>query len=404
MSDVVRQLDAMEIKMTNNVASYANIFNDFAMKLTRDMKPHIKKHFSQYVLGMMIPPEKRRKSIVAINDLVSESDQSTMNRTLHGTDPSLLEGNWISLLKEEIGDHPVILVVDDALANHPGGNAMEAVGYFFDRKTGRSVMAHQFVTSGLYDTITNSFYPFLMRLYQKKEYCRKHNETFRTKIEIAEIIGNEAFPNFNVESTAMDSWYASHDFMDFLGPFITELKSNRSMMISEHGERKTDKNAFKWIPLNILAECLKPRLMERSDLDLLPQYNRYFMLEASLSDGAEINLLVLYDEKHDAFKFLASNDALKLEDFLKLWRIRWMIEEFHKEGKNLGMGAYQVRDETTPLIHGVSLIAAYTLLSIMIRISKKLFGKAAKTIGECSRLLKEKICFKKNYKSKLFTG
>ena len=117
--------------------------------------------------------------------------------------------------------------------------------------------------------------------------------------------------------------------MDFLGAFITELKSNRIMMISEHGERKTARNAFKWISVDTLAECLKPKLMERSDLDLLPQYNRYFMLEASLSDGTEIILLILYDEKHDAFKFLASNEVLNLEDFLKLWRIRWMIEEFH---------------------------------------------------------------------------
>ena len=390
--------------MMNNVASYANIFNDFTRKLTMDMKPHIKKHFTEYVLGMMIPPEKRRKSIVAVSDLVSEYDQSTMNRTMHSINLDLLERNWISILREEIGDHPVILVIDDTLANHPEGNAMEAVGYFLDRKIGKTVMAHQFVTSGLYDTVTNNFYPFIMQLYWKREYCRKHGETFRTKIEIAEIMGNMAFQNFNVESTAMDSWYASSDFMDFLGSFTTELKSNRILMISEHGERKTARNAFKWISVDTLAECLKPKLMEIPDLDLLPQYNRYFMLEASLSDGTEVILLILYDEKHDAFKFLASNDLLNLEDFLKLWRIRWMIEEFHKEGKNLGLGAYQVRDETTPLIHGVSLIAAYTLLSMMIRASKKLFGKVVNTIGECSRLLKERICFNPSYKSKLFTG
>ena len=35
--------------MMNNVASYANIFNDFTRKLTMDMKPHIKKHFTEYI-------------------------------------------------------------------------------------------------------------------------------------------------------------------------------------------------------------------------------------------------------------------------------------------------------------------------------------------------------------------
>ncbi|MHB8360127.1 MAG: hypothetical protein ACYDCP_11640 [Thermoplasmataceae archaeon] len=93
--------------MMNNVAPYANIFNDFTRKLTMNMKPHIKKHFTEYVLGMMIPPEKRRKSIVAVSDLVSEYDQSTMNRTMHSINLDLLERNWISILREEIGDHPV---------------------------------------------------------------------------------------------------------------------------------------------------------------------------------------------------------------------------------------------------------------------------------------------------------
>jgi hypothetical protein len=32
-----------------------------------------------------------------------------------------------------------------------------------------------------------------------------------------------------------------------------------------------------------LAECLKPELMDRPDLDLLSQYNTYFLLELAFS-------------------------------------------------------------------------------------------------------------------------
>ena len=72
-----------------------------------------------------------------------------------------------------------------------------------------------------------------------------------------------------------------------------------------------------------------------------------------------------------------------------------MIEEFHKDGKALGLGEYQTRDEVMPLIHGVSLIFAYTLLAKMARESRRMFGEIVKTIGECSRLLKKLLFFKK---------
>ncbi|MHB8559962.1 MAG: hypothetical protein ACYDAP_02175 [Thermoplasmataceae archaeon] len=49
-------------------------------------------------------------------------------------------------------------------------------------------------------------------------------------------------------------------------------------------------------------------------------------------------------------------------------------------------------------------IAAYTLLSQMIKASKRLFGMVLKTIGECSRAIKEILLFKKNYKWRLFRG
>jgi hypothetical protein len=48
-------------------------------------------------------------------------------------------------------------------------------------------------------------------------------------------------------------------------------------------------------------------------------------------------------------------------------------------------------------------IAAYTLLSMMVKASKKLFGKFVKTIGECSRAIKEVLILKKNYKWRMFS-
>ncbi|MHB1439787.1 MAG: hypothetical protein ACYCSO_08635 [Cuniculiplasma sp.] len=70
----------------------------------------------------------------------------------------------------------------------------------------------------------------------------------------------------------------------------------------------------------------------------------------------------------------------------------------------MGLGAYQVRSSEGSLIHASITVSTYTLLYVMMRESKKIFGKVLETIGECSRAIKEVLLFKKNYKSRLFPG
>ena len=65
-----------------SVASITKIICDFADQMTLGMKKSVRKHFREYMLGIMIPPEIRRKSISNISSLVSEYDQSTLNTKL----------------------------------------------------------------------------------------------------------------------------------------------------------------------------------------------------------------------------------------------------------------------------------------------------------------------------------
>ena len=111
-----------------------NMFTQFIDTLTAHMKPTVKTHFSNYVMALMLPPEKKRKSIVAITELVSNVNQSTMNRAMKSIDPVQLLRNWILSLKDEIDNHPVILVIDDTLNEHPDSVVMRAVAWFHDRE------------------------------------------------------------------------------------------------------------------------------------------------------------------------------------------------------------------------------------------------------------------------------
>ena len=88
------------------------------------MKLSVKKHFREYLLGIMISPEFSRNSISSISSLVSEYDQSTINRALHGVDSNLLEQNYITFLKTVIGSHGVMFIGDDTILGHPGSKIM----------------------------------------------------------------------------------------------------------------------------------------------------------------------------------------------------------------------------------------------------------------------------------------
>jgi len=68
------------------------------------------------------------------------------------------------------------------------------------------------------------------------------------------------------------------------------------------------------------------------------------------------------------------------------------------------MKEYLVRNSERSLIPANTAVAAYTLLHVLMQESMKIFRKVLKTIGECSRAIKEILFFKKNYKSRLFSG
>ena len=79
-------------------------------------------------------------------------------------------------------------------------------------------------------------------------------------------------------------------------------------------------------------------------------------------------------------------------------RIRWRIEEFHKDVKDLGLGEYQLRELRAVLIHGHIALVAYSLLKALLEDSVRLFGMALSTIGECSRAVKEMLFYQRHIK------
>ena len=110
-----------EALLTTNIREFSDM-------MTAGMKRSVRKHFYEYLLGILIPPEIRRKSIASISDLISRCDQSTINRAVHGVDRDLLEKNYMDYLKLIIGNHKVQFIGDDTILEHPGAKKMEEDG------------------------------------------------------------------------------------------------------------------------------------------------------------------------------------------------------------------------------------------------------------------------------------
>ncbi len=382
-----------------SVASITKMIGEFSDLMTAGMKKKVRKHFREYLLGMMIPPEIRRKSISNISSLVSEYDQSTLNRTFHAVDPKTLEKNYIAYLKARIGEHTVEFIGDDTLLEHPGSKVMENVGWFHDHASGNNVLAHQPVTTMLHDLESDEFYPFLVRMYVKKDKDSSENNTeFKTKLETMSDLFAIACENFNVTGKVVDSWYSS---FSFLGEnYTTELKSNRKASFQDLG-KMIRKNSDMFCTMDEILETTF--LMYENSTGILKEFPLYRSFHIWLTNGKPASLVILYNPENGRKKFLVS-DHLEGDNLMEAWNHRWSIETFHNDAKDLGLGGYQVRDGEGSLIHVRITIAAYTLLSLMIKASKRLFGRLLKTIGECSRAIKEIIILKKNYKWRLFRG
>ena len=248
--------------------------------------------------GMMIPPENRRKSISNISSLVSEYNQGTVNRAFHGIDSPLLEQSYIKFLKTVIGNHSVMSIGDDTMPGHPGSNAIEYVGWFFDHASGSNVPARQPVTSGLYDINTDAFYPFLTGLYLKKAQSKKE---FKTKLEIMEDIFNTAENNFNVSGKVVNSWYSGIKFPG--NNYVTELKSNRKASFYDMGWMIRNSDLFYTMD-EIIESTL---IMHERDSDTLKEFPFQREFTVYLSNGNPVNLIILYNPDNKRKKFIASD-------------------------------------------------------------------------------------------------
>lgn len=348
------------------------------------------RHFRMYVCGLIIADNLTVEGINRV--FLKRKHPSSLNRFLTW-------GIWgqedvnrtrLETLKAE-GDlqGKGWLVIDDTLT-HKTGKDIEAVGVYKDHCDNRYVLAHNIVTT-LFIRRDGTFHPLHFRLYLKEDYCEKKGVPFKTKIDLARELVEQALSlGLEIEGVLFDNWYASKEFIGFLQGkglrWITRLKSDRNVKIRGTYMRVRD-----------FAITLSPAAYKKVMVGEIPYWT--FSKALDLKGVGRVRIVISHDNEElqgEPAYFATDNLQWEPTRILNTYARRSKIEGFYRDAKqNLGLEDYQLRDLRGIKRHWCLVFLAYSLLVRGLRDTHARPGyKHSPTLGDRVR------CFTKA----VFTG
>jgi len=315
------------------------------------------RHFKTYLWGIILG-EKGEKNVMDIADnALDGKSQSSLNRFLTGGswDPSTLDGIRLSnFMTDRVGG---VLSLDDTLVEKYG-KTMEAVGYLFSSSKGKTVRAHNIVST-FYSNGSQKI-PLHFAPYLKKISCEGGARHFKTKPQLAVELLMKALAYVRPEMVAFDSWYFGKSLVGFLNShhqkWVTQSKTNRKLRKDDEKERSVqeyfhelEKGDFRRISAKIDEK----------------RYKWYHDDVVEMRNVGKVRIVYLRRRRNSrGFKALVSNDLDSDPLYLiECYKRRWDIEVFYRDCKqHLGLGEYQVRRLDAVVIHLRLVFLAYTLL------------------------------------------
>lgn len=314
------------------------------------------KHFQTYLWGLILG-EKGEKNVMDIAaNALDGKEQSSLNRFLTGGswDVSRLERRRLAnFLPRKIGG---ALILDDTILEKCG-KSMEAVDWLYNPTKGKSVLAHNIVTT--FYSNEQVQVPLHLAPYLKAELCEEKDWHFKTKHQLAIELLRTAMIYVQPDVVIFDSWYFSKELVEVLNmsgqSWVTQPKSNRMVQVGND-----------WISVAELFNRIPHDAYKRISTEIEEKrYRWYTETVLSMKKVGLVKLVLLKNRKNGRkYRVLVSNDmTLSGEDIIKYYKKRWDIEVFYRDCKqHLGLGDYQVRGLEAVVIHLQIVFLAYTLL------------------------------------------
>lgn len=262
----------------------------------------------------------------------------------------------LKLQKEET----IYLILDDSKKTKRG-KKMEALGWVHDPVSGKTVWGHQFVKAVIY--ARGMIIPFAISLYVKHKDCQKYKVPFRKVTELAsDIIKSFIAPDGINVQVLFDCYYlcptVTKTCQEKGFHYISVLKSNRNL---KNRGRKLKAGSYG-------DHCFKTKGRMKMKIPKKNGTATYTYVDADWLDVSRLcQLHIIYSRKNSERKILClatDHPKLKATAIIRAYDIRWNIEVFFKDAKQLlGLGRYQNRSIKAVVTHLHLVCFAYALLT-----------------------------------------
>jgi SRSO17 transposase len=334
-------------------------------------------HFKTLITGLIV---SENKTIQEINDGFGKKNQSSLNRFVTKSEFDLDELNnlRISQAKKHLNlDKFGIQIIDESLL-HKTGEKMELIGRHRSGVTKRIELGHMIVNSLYTDKLQNTF-PIKTDVYVQEKNCPKYNLDFKTKRQLAvEQIDYALANDLPIKLVIVDAGYEGEEFTQEI------LARGLDFMIGCRISTKISINRKKRSSIENYLDSLTDDNFKIHFKDDKAFF--YHIATVSIRGIGKVKLIISYKyEDEENIKCYITNLNLPEEQIIDLLSMRWLIECFHRDGKqHLGLEAYQVRKGRGMQVVALAILIAYTLTVLAARI---LFTPLRKlrTVGEVCR-------------------
>jgi len=285
---------------------------------------------------------------------------------------------------ENNSDTPKCLILDDSDLPKTG-RYIEKISRIFDHVSKRFILGYKLLAMGYWDGA--SFIPLDFSLHRergsnadkpfglkKKEYRKQHRkkrekgthswdrarEADSTKIESAlKMFWRAISQGVKVDYVLMDSWFTCE-------AFVRAVKRVKKQTVHLIGMYKIPKTKFNYLGnmlthsqiRNILGKAKRCRKLKLHYKEALVDYN-----------GVPIKMFFSRKGSNGKWRvFITTNTELSFIKMIEIYQIRWTVEVFFKEGKQLlGLGKCQSKDFDAQIADTTITMIQHILLTLKYR-------------------------------------
>jgi predicted nucleic acid-binding Zn finger protein len=284
----------------------------------------------------------------------------------------------------EESDSPKCLILDDSDLPKTG-RYIEKVSRIYDHVSRRFILGYKLLAMGYWDS--TSFIPLDFSLHRergknadkpfglkKKEYKRQYRkkrkkgthswdrarEADSTKIESAlRMFWRAISQGVTVDYVLMDSWFTCE-------AFIRAVRRVKKQTVHLIGMYKTPKTKFAFEGEQLTHSQIRNKLGNPKRCRKLQLHYKEAMVEYN---GVPIKMFFSRKGSKGKWRvFITTDTSLSFIKMIEIYQIRWTVEVFFKEAKQLlGLGRCQSNDFDAQIADTTITMIQHILLTLMFR-------------------------------------